>query len=308
MGKRGGGSADVDVEVRTMWMPYQAPPPPPASPKLWVSWLVPSIAITNIVVFSYSMYANDCPARHPPGDLCILFSYIGRCSFEPLSINPLLGPAPGTLDTLGALDYNKIVGGEPWRLITCIWLHGGLIHLLANMLSLLFIGVRLEQEFGFVKIGTLYIISGIGGSLMSSLAIQRKISVGASGALFGLLGAMLSELLINWTLYANKCAALLTLIVVIALNMAVGMVPHVDSSAHIGGFICGFLLGFILLIRPQFGWVNRKNISLEYDMNHIKPKHKVYQYVLWILAFVLLFIWFMNNLIQLFDHLNTQES
>ncbi|XP_020592673.1 RHOMBOID-like protein 5 isoform X2 [Phalaenopsis equestris] len=274
-------------EASSGWTPNQDPRPH----KPWISWLIPTIAIVNIVFFAYSMYANDCPARHPPGDVCILFPYLGRYSFEPLYINPLLGPAPGTLDTLGALDYKKIVSGEPWRLISCIWLHGGVIHLLVNMLSLLFIGIRQEQEFGFWKVGTLYIISGIGGSLMSSLSIHNKISVGASGALFGLLGAMLSELMINWALYANKCAALLTLLVVIALNMAVGMVPHVDSSAHIGGFISGFFLGFILLIRPQFGWVNQNCFPPGYDMNHIKPKHKVYQYVLWILAFVMFVIW-----------------
>lgn len=55
-----------------------------------------------------------------------------------------------------------------------------------------------------VKIGMLYLLSGFGGSLMSCLSIRTKISVGASGALFGLLGAMLSELIMNWTIYANK--------------------------------------------------------------------------------------------------------
>lgn len=55
-----------------------------------------------------------------------------------------------------------------------------------------------------VRIGMLYIISGFGGSLLSALFIQSGISVGASGALFGLLGGMLSELLTNWTIYANK--------------------------------------------------------------------------------------------------------
>ncbi|KAK8914246.1 hypothetical protein KSP39_PZI024500 [Platanthera zijinensis] len=178
MGKQGGGSAAVDVvESRAMWVPYhyQQAPPTPAPPNLlWASWLVPAFVIANIAVFAYSMYANNCPARHPPGHVCVFFSYIGRYSFEPISVNPLLGPASETLDAMGALDYNKIVSGEAWRLITCIWLHGGVIHLLPNMLSLLFIGVRLEEEFGFVKIGTLYIISGIGGSLMSSLSIRRK--------------------------------------------------------------------------------------------------------------------------------------
>ncbi|GKB41739.1 rhomboid-like protein 1 [Tanacetum coccineum] len=75
------------------------------------------------------------------------------------------------------------------------------------MLGFAFIGFRLEKEFGYLRIGVLYVLSGIGGSILSSLFIRTTISVGASGALFGLLGAMLSELLTNWTIYANKAIA-----------------------------------------------------------------------------------------------------
>lgn len=59
-----------------------------------------------------------------------------------------------------------------------------------------------------VRIGAIYLLSGIGGSILSCLFIQHSISVGASGALFGLLGAMLSELLTNWTIYSNKVSAI----------------------------------------------------------------------------------------------------
>ncbi|TYH34602.1 hypothetical protein ES332_D13G137100v1 [Gossypium tomentosum] len=76
--------------------------------------------------------------------------FLGRLSFEPLKENPLFGPSSNTLEKLGALKWDKVVhGNQAWRLITCIWLHAGVIHLLANMLSLIFIGIRLEQEFGF---------------------------------------------------------------------------------------------------------------------------------------------------------------
>ncbi|THU54413.1 hypothetical protein C4D60_Mb10t24810 [Musa balbisiana] len=114
------------------------------------------------------------------------------------------------------------------------------------------------------RIGLLYIMSGFGGSLLSSLFTASSISVGASGALFGLLGGMLSELLTNWTIYANKFAALLTLIFIIVINLAVGLLPDVDNFAHIGGFVSGFLLGFMLLIRPQFGWSSQEgsNVNL----------------------------------------------
>jgi membrane associated rhomboid family serine protease len=62
----------------------------------------------------------------------------------------------GSLAKMGALDWNKVVHqNEGWRLISCIWLHAGLIHLLVNMLSLLFIGIRLEQQFGFGELLTM---------------------------------------------------------------------------------------------------------------------------------------------------------
>ncbi|XP_020595362.1 RHOMBOID-like protein 1 [Phalaenopsis equestris] len=210
---------------------------------------------------------------------------------------------------MGALDVNKVVHGhQGWRLVTCAWLHAGVVHILANMLSLLFIGIRLEQEFGFPRIGLLYIISGLGGSLLSALFIQSSISVGASGALFGLLGGMLSELITNWSIYANKLAALLTLVFIIVINLAVGVLPHVDNFAHIGGFISGFLLGFVLLIRPQFGWISQQNQPpSEQHIGSMKRKHRMYQYVLWIAAAILLIVGFTIGMIMLFRGVNGND-
>ncbi|TYG43021.1 hypothetical protein ES288_D12G303100v1 [Gossypium darwinii] len=169
----------------------------------WTSWLVPVFLVANVAVFVVVMYVNNCP-KHKLVGKCVA-RFLGRFSFEPLRENPLFGPSSSTLKKLGALEWTKVViNHQGWRLITCIWLHAGVIHLLANMLSLIFIGIRLEQQFGFVRIGILYLVSGFGGSVLSSLFIRNNISVGASGALFGLLGAMLSELITNWTIYTNK--------------------------------------------------------------------------------------------------------
>ncbi|ERN07902.1 hypothetical protein AMTR_s00012p00233600 [Amborella trichopoda] len=143
--------------------------------------------------------------------------------------------------------------------------------------------------------------------MLSALFIQSNISVGASGALFGLLGAMLSELITNWTIYANKVAALLSLVLIVAINLGVGILPHMDNFAHIGGFISGFLLGFVFLIRPQFGWVNRKNVPPGSDMTSAKPKHKIYQYVLWLVSLVLLIVGFTVGLIMLFRGVNAND-
>lgn len=254
----------------------------------WIPWLIPVFVVGNIALFVITMYVNDCPSR---SDSCVA-RYFGRFSFQPFKENPLLGPSSSTLQKMGALDVKRMVDDRQWwRLISCIWLHAGVFHILANMLGLLFIGIRLEQEFGFIRIGIIYILSGFGGSLMSALFIKSSISVGASGALFGLLGAMLSELITNWTIYANKFAALLTLVIIIAINLGVGILPHVDNFAHIGGFLTGFFIGFVLLVRPQFGWESRKN-SPPGNRKGPTRKHKTYQYVLWVLAIILLIVGF----------------
>ncbi|KAL5727619.1 tubulin folding cofactor A [Ranunculus cassubicifolius] len=253
----------------------------------WTSWLIPMFVVANVAVFIVAMFINNCPHNinnSPSGGKCFA-RFLDRFSFQPLKENPLLGPSSATLDKLGGLTWNKIVHGhQGWRLISCIWLHAGVIHLAANMLSLIFIGIRLEQQFGFIRIGIIYLVSGLGGSILSTLFIQNNnISVGASGALFGLLGAMLSELLTNWTIYTNKVAALFTLVFIIAINLAVGILPHVDNFAHIGGFISGLLLGFVFLMRPQFGWMERASLPAE---ARVRSKHTVCQYIFLVIAMV----------------------
>lgn len=136
--------------------------------KKWKPLLVPCFIVANTVMLVITMYVNNCPEN----SVSCVAKFLGRFSFQPFKENPLLGPSSSTLQKMGALEVSRIVDRhEVWLLITCIWLHGGVFHLLANMLSLLVIGIRLEREFGFVLIGLLYVISGLGGSLMSSLFI-----------------------------------------------------------------------------------------------------------------------------------------
>ncbi|XP_030532890.1 RHOMBOID-like protein 3 isoform X1 [Rhodamnia argentea] len=269
----------------------------------WTSWLMPMFVVANIAVFVVMMYVNDCPKHHRTGG-CVA-KFLGRFSFEPLRLNPLFGPSNPTLDKLGALDWEKVVHRhQGWRLVTCIWLHAGVIHVAVNMLCLILIGVRLEQQFGFVRIGIIFLLSGFGGSVLSALFIQHIVTVGASGALFGLLGAMLSELLTNWSLYTNKAAALVTLAFVIAVNLAIGILPHVNNFAHIGGFLTGFLLGFILLPRPQLAWLDHRNLPADVP---VKSKYKAYQYVFWLASLLLLLAGFTVALVMLFRGKNGND-
>lgn len=87
----------------------------------------------------------------------------------------------------------------------------------------------------------------------------------------------------------SQLGAFLTLVVIIAINLAVGILPHVDNFAHIGGFLSGFLLGFVFLIRPHFGWVSEKYVPPEYSASP-KPKFKTYQCILWVASVILLIV------------------
>ncbi|KAK6142170.1 hypothetical protein DH2020_005225 [Rehmannia glutinosa] len=250
--------------------PLPPPPAPPrpyhASMKKWFPWLVPTIVTANIVIFIIVMYINDCPANSD--DKCVGEASLGRFAFQSTHENPLLGPSAATLLNIGALEVKKVVQEhQAWRLVS-------------------------------LRVGLLYVISGIGGSLLSSLFVRNTISVGASGALFGLLGAMLSELLVNWTIYENKLESLLSLLLIILINMAVGILPHVDNFAHLGGFITGFLLGFVLLIRPQFGYINKKKAP-GYIITSSKSKYKAYQCVFLIVSVILLTVGQYENQLNL---------
>ncbi|XP_059660758.1 RHOMBOID-like protein 1 [Cornus florida] len=299
-------SPELEIKVRPRRSEYESARPPSGSRhsqkpqqlfRQWDPWLVPTFTVVNIVLFIVTIYINDCP--HHSGS-CFGEEFLGRMSFQPLKENPLLGPSATTLQLMGALDVKKVIDDkQAWRLFTCMWLHAGVLHIVTNMFSLLFVGIRLEKEFGFGRIGILYIVSGMGGSLLSALLVRATISVGASGALFGLLGAMLSELITNWTIYANKLAALFSLILIIAINLAVGILPHVDNSAHVGGLVTGFFVGFVFFIRPQFGWVNQKSGPRNNIGSSIKSKYKTYQVVLLVLSLILLITGFAGGLVSL---------
>ncbi|XP_058769769.1 RHOMBOID-like protein 2 [Vicia villosa] len=265
-----------------------------------ISWLVPVVVAVNVVVFIVAMAINNCPEDNFGFQGDCVPEFLGRFSFQPWRENPLLGPSSSTLTKMGALKWENIVHqNQGWRLFTCILLHAGIIHLLSNMVYLVFISIRLQ--FGSLRIGLIYLLSGFGGSVLSSLFIRNSISVGASGALLGLLGAMLSELLTNWSIYFDKVTVLIDLLIIIIINLAIGILPYVDNFAHIGGFATGLLLGFVLLPRPQCGWLEQRSLPAGI---RLKSKFKAYQYILGIVSLILLIVGFSIGLVMLFNEEN----
>ncbi|MGP6169785.1 rhomboid family intramembrane serine protease [Microbacterium sp. A196] len=128
---------------------------------------------------------------------------------------------------------------EPWRLLTAIFVHGGFIHLALNMLALWMLGQNLEPMLGRVRYLALYLISGLGGSVMVALLAPNTATVGASGSIFGLLAALL---IIGRHIGANVTGIL----IVLGVNFAFGFfVGGIAWQAHLGGAIVGALIAFI---------------------------------------------------------------
>ncbi len=140
-----------------------------------------------------------------------------------------------------------LLGGEWWRLGSAMFLHGGLTHLLLNMVSLWIVGRMMEHYFGGVVTLTIYLASGVMGFLVSLLAHPAAVSVGASGAIFGLFGALggfaffhRERLGPHYRSFVREFGAIL------GLNLLVGLlIPEVDMSAHLGGLLLGALGGYL---------------------------------------------------------------
>jgi len=159
-----------------------------------------------------------------------------------------LGPEPQVLIDMGAKVTELIIAGQWWRLIASMFLHAGLVHLLVNMLTLWRLGTDLEEAFGPFRVGAIYFLSGLFGVLMSAIFLPEIPGVGASGAICGLLGAKFGDFFhYHKYLQEGKWKYLLSLVLSTLVSLAIGLFPLLDNFAHIGGWICGFFSGTVLL-------------------------------------------------------------
>ena len=138
-----------------------------------------------------------------------------------------------------------VKNGEYYRLFTCIFLHIGIMHLLCNMYSLYIIGREVENLFGKIKYIIIFILSGIFGSIMSLAFTHNTISAGASGAIFGLLGALL-YFGMHYRTYLGE-AIKRSIIPIIVVNLIIGFFAEgIDLAAHIGGLVGGVLVAMMV--------------------------------------------------------------
>lgn len=163
-----------------------------------------------------------------------------------------------TLIKFGA-NYDLLTkSGEYYRLFTCMFLHIGIWHLLCNMYSLYIIGKEIENLYGKSKYLVIYVLSGLCGSILSLAFSHNTISAGASGAIFGLLGA----LLYFGYYYRTYLGATIrsSIIPVIILNLIIGLLtPGISNSAHIGGLVGGILVSMMVGVPDKSTKIEKTN-------------------------------------------------
>lgn len=181
------------------------------------------------------------------------------------------GTDPETLLDFGAMYMPLVAEGEYWRLFTAMFVHIGWMHLFRNAIALGIYGILAEGAFGHVRFMVLYIVGGLTGSIASYMFNDvNTLAAGASGAIFGLLGALIVFSVKNWNAYDRDGNAVMRpsfqeghnvgmeqapgvgremlggLAIVAVMNLVLGIGPGIDAWAHIGGLLGGLVLGFIL--------------------------------------------------------------
>ena len=182
---------------------------------------------------------------------CNLAVFVAVMAYGYLVYKDLDGSTNLTVLTdMGAKVNGLIAQGQVWRLFTAMFLHIGVIHLLFNLYALNSLGPLVEGFFGHRRFLAIYLLGGLFGSL-ASYAFSAATSAGASGAIFGLIGAATVYFLRYQSNFGARGRSILqNMLVVIAINLIFGLsMPGIDNWGHIGGLIGGALLAWGLLPR-----------------------------------------------------------
>jgi len=148
----------------------------------------------------------------------------------------------GSVYVDGALFGPLVASGEWWRVITAAFLHAGPLHILLNMYFLWFLGTMLEPAIGKLRFAIIYVVSLVGGSLGALLVSPEAVTVGASGGVFGLMGA---GILVMRSRGIDPMQSGLG--VTLLLNLAISfLIPNISIGGHIGGLIAGGAVAYLM--------------------------------------------------------------
>ena len=197
-------------------------------------------------------------ARQSPPAISVSFLLIGInvAVFAAMVLSGVSAFSPNVSELLkwGADFGPRSMGGEPWRLVSAMFLHSGLLHIFVNMYALRNTGPAAESALGKMSFFLLYCLSGIGGSIASICWHPAIVSVGASGAIFGVFGGLLAFLLSRRSHISPEIFKknLKSMAGVIGLNLFFGMsIPGINNACHLGGLTTGFVAGWLFAPAPN---------------------------------------------------------
>ncbi|KAH8555111.1 rhomboid family-domain-containing protein [Umbelopsis sp. PMI_123] len=291
--------------------------PPRTGPIAWVwgptripifSWLT-ALAMAAVLIYEFVQNKN-------------LTGSVIQVQTATQSFNPMIGPSADVLINVGArfvacirsipefpvteplacftegttcsLEQICGLGGfkdpsvpdQSFRFVTPIFIHAGIIHYLMNMLTQLRLGAQLERELGPLRFAILYMAAGIWGFVFGALfGSPSRPSMGCSGSLFGLIGFIFVDLLLNWRDTVNPWAEITKLAITTLISLALGLLPGLDNFAHLGGFIVGIVAGVMLI-------PNRKRATRRFIM---------FTWVARVIALVLLIIIFVVTIKEFYS-------
>jgi len=248
-------NSNVDARMAAAKAKQKIEEPEPPEQRRAVFTTIAVIACTTVMGMELRQNAAGVDFGKPITDDChFRMDFHGQFCAAALSINPLFGPAGAVLVKMGGVSGARIVDqGEVWRLGAAMFLHGGVLHLLINMAALLGVGRQLEHIHGSMRVGCIYTLSGLYGAIASATFAPETLSVGASGAIFGLIGACLGDIIFNWDMYPKPCASLIWLTFLSAFQLVLGTMPLLDNFAHTFGFGMGLVSSLLFLKRLNPG-------------------------------------------------------
>lgn len=183
----------------------------------------------------------------------LLIIMIQEGGYAPTSQNPLYGPPALTLVQYGAKEAGLIlIKHQWWRLVTPIFLHAGIFHILSNIIIQLRVGGYLNCVYGTAKWIWIYFVSGIFGNILSCIFLPESVGVGSSGALLGILTSWMVWIVFRWRKIPEQCRGqrncqLAVVTGSVAITLGFSFTDYVDWAAHFGGAIQGFLWAGVLL-------------------------------------------------------------
>ncbi|HEV7199395.1 MAG TPA: rhomboid family intramembrane serine protease [Candidatus Limnocylindria bacterium] len=166
----------------------------------------------------------------------------------------LMSGGGGPLMDWGYVSADAVAAGEWWRILTSAFLHFGILHLVLNMWALYLFGPLLEQLYGHIEYLVIYLLCAAGGSVLTILVAPEQAAVGASGAIFGLLGLAFAVSRRRHLALPHQTRAVLGQIgSLLVINLAFTFfVPGISITGHLGGLAVGLVLGWLLPPSPAF--------------------------------------------------------